>query len=54
MTILVNNKPLDTFKFSGGECHIKIDVTSIGGKTEIVAPLKRKSRKIKVFWKLFS
>ncbi len=39
MAILVNNKPLDTFKFSGGECHIKIDVTSIGGKTEIVAPL---------------
>lgn len=39
MSIFVNNRTLNTFKFSGGECYIKIDVADISGKTEIIAPL---------------
>lgn len=40
MAIFVNNKLLNTSKFPGGECHIKIDVADIGNTTEIRAFLK--------------
>ncbi len=39
MTIFINNKQLDTLKFYGGECHVKIDVNDIGSITEIYAGL---------------
>jgi len=39
MPILVNNKPLDVFQFSGGECHVKINVADISEKTSITAQL---------------
>ena len=39
MSISVNNKLLNSFKFLGGECHIKIDVADIGDKTEIISHL---------------
>lgn len=39
MSIYVNNKMLDTFNFSGGECHVKIDVSTIGASTKILVHL---------------
>jgi len=39
MSIFINHKPLETFNFSGGECHVKISPSDIGGKTEILAYL---------------
>ncbi len=39
MPIFVNNKMLDVFQFSGGECHVKINVGDISDKTNITAHL---------------
>lgn len=39
MPIFVNNKPLDVFQFSGGECHVKINTSDIGDKITITAYL---------------
>ena len=39
MPILVNQKTIETFLFSGGECHVKLGSISIGDRTEIHADL---------------
>ncbi len=39
MSILINKKPIETFKFYGGECHVKINPFNIGNQTEIMANL---------------
>lgn len=39
MSIFINNKQLEIFKFPGGECHIKINRLDIGRTTEIIACL---------------
>ncbi len=39
MPIIVNGKKLETFQFSGGECHIKINIADISDKTSITAHL---------------
>lgn len=39
MSILINDKQLETFKFPGGECHVKINKLDIGIKTAIIAYL---------------
>lgn len=39
MPIYVNEKLVENFKFSGGECHVKIDTGSISTKTDVLAQL---------------
>ena len=39
MGILVNKKEIETFVFSGGECHVKITASEIGDNTDILANL---------------
>ncbi len=39
MTVFVNQKMLETFTFPGGECHVRVDISDIGDKTEILAYL---------------
>jgi len=39
MTIYVNNKEVESFNFSGGECHVKVNPEQISGVTYIVAKL---------------
>jgi ribose-phosphate pyrophosphokinase len=39
MTIFINNKKIESFMFSGGECQVKIDPTSISSVTSITANL---------------
>ncbi len=39
MPIHINHIPLETFKFAGGECYVKIDIENISEVTEIFAHL---------------
>lgn len=39
MTIYVNKKKVESFNFSGGECHVKVVPTDITDSTEIIAKL---------------
>ena len=39
MSIFINSNQPDTFKFSGGECHIKLNTSDITSKTEVLAEL---------------